>query len=156
MCVCLCDSVQKLGEFLQSDEIGDDSWRNGDMSVSFEAGKKYLGVVSVDETWSNNKTEHRQGKCKSVFILKQGGILQENCVFSYSLDCIFAVLANFSADICRRSNKIWKSLSVDRKSDFQSKSIIICVNTYLDLKSMLEQFTDVTLNNFWVTKTFKL
>lgn len=63
VCVCLCDSVQKLGEFLQSDEIGDDSWRNGDMSVSFEAGKKYLGVVSVDETWSNNKTEHRQGKC---------------------------------------------------------------------------------------------
>ncbi|KAM8907839.1 LOW QUALITY PROTEIN: ATP-binding cassette sub-family C member 9 [Spinachia spinachia] len=33
-------SVQKLGEFLQSDEIGDDSWRNGDMSVSMEAGKK--------------------------------------------------------------------------------------------------------------------
>uniref|UniRef100_A0AAY4EWL5 ATP-binding cassette, sub-family C (CFTR/MRP), member 9 n=1 Tax=Denticeps clupeoides TaxID=299321 RepID=A0AAY4EWL5_9TELE len=27
-------SVQKLGEFLQSDEIGDDSWRNGEMSVS--------------------------------------------------------------------------------------------------------------------------
>ncbi|XP_070785441.1 ATP-binding cassette sub-family C member 9 isoform X2 [Enoplosus armatus] len=37
-------SVQKLGEFLQSDEIGDDSWRNGDMSVSFEAGKKHPGV----------------------------------------------------------------------------------------------------------------
>ncbi|XP_041819463.1 ATP-binding cassette sub-family C member 9 [Chelmon rostratus] len=37
-------SVQKLGEFLQSDEIGDDSWRNGDMSVAFEAGKKHLGV----------------------------------------------------------------------------------------------------------------
>uniref|UniRef100_A0A8C2ZIZ7 ATP-binding cassette, sub-family C (CFTR/MRP), member 9 n=1 Tax=Cyclopterus lumpus TaxID=8103 RepID=A0A8C2ZIZ7_CYCLU len=36
-------SVQKLGEFLQSDEIGDDSWRNGDMSVSMEAGKKNLG-----------------------------------------------------------------------------------------------------------------
>ncbi|GLD60666.1 ATP-binding cassette sub-family C member 9-like isoform X1 [Lates japonicus] len=33
-------SVQKLGEFLQSDEIGDDSWRNGDMSVTLEAGKK--------------------------------------------------------------------------------------------------------------------
>ncbi|KAM9334959.1 LOW QUALITY PROTEIN: ATP-binding cassette sub-family C member 9 [Symphorus nematophorus] len=36
-------SVQKLGEFLQSDEIGDDSWRNGDMPISFEAGKKHLG-----------------------------------------------------------------------------------------------------------------
>ncbi|KAK5849384.1 hypothetical protein PBY51_009030 [Eleginops maclovinus] len=36
-------SVQKLGEFLQSDEIGDDSWRNGDMSVSMEAGKKHTG-----------------------------------------------------------------------------------------------------------------
>uniref|UniRef100_A0A669B445 ATP-binding cassette, sub-family C (CFTR/MRP), member 9 n=1 Tax=Oreochromis niloticus TaxID=8128 RepID=A0A669B445_ORENI len=39
-------SVQKLGEFLQSDEIGDDSWRNGDISVSFEAGKKPMGMVS--------------------------------------------------------------------------------------------------------------
>uniref|UniRef100_A0A3Q4HJ35 ATP-binding cassette, sub-family C (CFTR/MRP), member 9 n=1 Tax=Neolamprologus brichardi TaxID=32507 RepID=A0A3Q4HJ35_NEOBR len=37
-------SVQKLGEFLQSDEIGDDSWRNGDISVSFEAGKKPMGM----------------------------------------------------------------------------------------------------------------
>ncbi|XP_074554048.1 ATP-binding cassette sub-family C member 9 isoform X2 [Halichoeres trimaculatus] len=36
-------SVQKLGEFLQSDEIGDDSWRNGDMCVSMEAGKKHHG-----------------------------------------------------------------------------------------------------------------
>ncbi|XP_077957500.1 ATP-binding cassette sub-family C member 9 isoform X3 [Gasterosteus aculeatus] len=36
-------SVQKLGEFLQSDEIGDDSWRNGDMSVFMEAGKKTPG-----------------------------------------------------------------------------------------------------------------
>ncbi|XP_048013301.1 ATP-binding cassette sub-family C member 9 isoform X1 [Megalobrama amblycephala] len=34
-------SVQKLSEFLQSDEIGDDSWRNGDMSMSLEVGKKY-------------------------------------------------------------------------------------------------------------------
>lgn len=34
-------SVQKLGEFLQSDEIGDDSWRNGDMSMPLESGKKY-------------------------------------------------------------------------------------------------------------------
>ncbi|XP_029317557.1 ATP-binding cassette sub-family C member 9 isoform X1 [Cottoperca gobio] len=36
-------SVQKLGEFLQSDEIGDDSWRNGDMPVFMEAGKKHTG-----------------------------------------------------------------------------------------------------------------
>ncbi|XP_029105466.1 ATP-binding cassette sub-family C member 9 isoform X2 [Scleropages formosus] len=36
-------SVQKLGEFLQSDEIGDDSWRNGDVSVSLESCKKHLG-----------------------------------------------------------------------------------------------------------------
>ncbi|XP_030623305.1 ATP-binding cassette sub-family C member 9 [Chanos chanos] len=36
-------SVQKLGEFLQSDEIGDDSWRNGDMSVSLESCKKHHG-----------------------------------------------------------------------------------------------------------------
>nr|AAI63584.1 Abcc9 protein [Danio rerio] len=34
-------SVQKLSEFLQSDEIGDDSWRNGDMCMSLEVGKKY-------------------------------------------------------------------------------------------------------------------
>uniref|UniRef100_A0A668TUA3 ATP-binding cassette, sub-family C (CFTR/MRP), member 9 n=1 Tax=Oreochromis aureus TaxID=47969 RepID=A0A668TUA3_OREAU len=40
-------SVQKLGEFLQSDEIGDDSWRNGDISVSFEAGKKHMGMTKA-------------------------------------------------------------------------------------------------------------
>uniref|UniRef100_A0A3Q2T544 ATP-binding cassette, sub-family C (CFTR/MRP), member 9 n=1 Tax=Fundulus heteroclitus TaxID=8078 RepID=A0A3Q2T544_FUNHE len=40
-------SVQKLGEFLQSDEIGDDSWRNGDISVSLDVGKKNLGMVST-------------------------------------------------------------------------------------------------------------
>ncbi|KAM3587549.1 uncharacterized protein V6R79_008826 [Siganus canaliculatus] len=40
-------SVQKLGEFLQSDEIGDDSWRNGDVSVAFEAGKKTLGMTKA-------------------------------------------------------------------------------------------------------------
>ncbi|XP_044042032.1 ATP-binding cassette sub-family C member 9 isoform X2 [Siniperca chuatsi] len=40
-------SVQKLSEFLQSDEIGDDSWRNGDMPVSFEAGKKHVGVTKA-------------------------------------------------------------------------------------------------------------
>uniref|UniRef100_A0A8C6Q259 ATP-binding cassette, sub-family C (CFTR/MRP), member 9 n=1 Tax=Nothobranchius furzeri TaxID=105023 RepID=A0A8C6Q259_NOTFU len=40
-------SVQKLSEFLQSDEIGDDSWRNGDISVSLDSGKKLLGMVSI-------------------------------------------------------------------------------------------------------------
>uniref|UniRef100_A0A8C1BZD3 ATP-binding cassette, sub-family C (CFTR/MRP), member 9 n=1 Tax=Cyprinus carpio carpio TaxID=630221 RepID=A0A8C1BZD3_CYPCA len=34
-------SVQKLSEFLQSDEIGDDSWRNGEMPMCLEVGKKY-------------------------------------------------------------------------------------------------------------------
>uniref|UniRef100_A0A7N5ZQZ0 ATP-binding cassette, sub-family C (CFTR/MRP), member 9 n=1 Tax=Anabas testudineus TaxID=64144 RepID=A0A7N5ZQZ0_ANATE len=48
-------SVQKLGEFLQSDEIGDDSWRNGDMSVSLEGGKKHLGAVSLND---NTSTAH--------------------------------------------------------------------------------------------------
>ncbi|XP_066523830.1 ATP-binding cassette sub-family C member 9 isoform X2 [Hoplias malabaricus] len=37
-------SVQKLGEFLQSEEIGDDSWRNGDMPVSLDACKKHPGA----------------------------------------------------------------------------------------------------------------
>uniref|UniRef100_A0A673ANN7 ATP-binding cassette, sub-family C (CFTR/MRP), member 9 n=1 Tax=Sphaeramia orbicularis TaxID=375764 RepID=A0A673ANN7_9TELE len=41
-------SVQKLGEFLQSDEIGDDSWRNGDMSMCFEAVKKHMGAVTIN------------------------------------------------------------------------------------------------------------
>lgn len=47
--VCVFCSVQKLSEFLQSDEIGDDSWKNGDMSISFEAGNKHMGMVSVEE-----------------------------------------------------------------------------------------------------------
>uniref|UniRef100_A0A672L2K9 ATP-binding cassette sub-family C member 9-like n=1 Tax=Sinocyclocheilus grahami TaxID=75366 RepID=A0A672L2K9_SINGR len=33
-------SVQKLSEFLQSDEIGDDSWRNTEMSMSLEVEMK--------------------------------------------------------------------------------------------------------------------
>uniref|UniRef100_A0A8C6Q3Q0 ATP-binding cassette, sub-family C (CFTR/MRP), member 9 n=1 Tax=Nothobranchius furzeri TaxID=105023 RepID=A0A8C6Q3Q0_NOTFU len=41
-------SVQKLSEFLQSDEIGDDSWRNGDISVSLDSGKKLLGMVTIN------------------------------------------------------------------------------------------------------------
>ncbi|XP_007503592.1 ATP-binding cassette sub-family C member 9 isoform X4 [Monodelphis domestica] len=37
-------SVQKLNEFLLSDEIGDDSWRSGEGSVTFESCKKHTGV----------------------------------------------------------------------------------------------------------------
>ncbi|XP_037552133.1 ATP-binding cassette sub-family C member 9 [Nematolebias whitei] len=40
-------SVQKLGEFLQSDEIGEDSWRNGDISVSLDSGKKHFGATKA-------------------------------------------------------------------------------------------------------------
>uniref|UniRef100_A0A8C4YW45 ATP-binding cassette, sub-family C (CFTR/MRP), member 9 n=1 Tax=Gadus morhua TaxID=8049 RepID=A0A8C4YW45_GADMO len=39
-------SVEKLGEFLQSDEIGDDSWRNGDVTVSLDTYKKHPGAVN--------------------------------------------------------------------------------------------------------------
>uniref|UniRef100_A0A286XDQ4 ATP binding cassette subfamily C member 9 n=1 Tax=Cavia porcellus TaxID=10141 RepID=A0A286XDQ4_CAVPO len=39
-------SVQKLNEFLLSDEIGDDSWRTGEGSLPFESCKKHTGVVS--------------------------------------------------------------------------------------------------------------
>nr|XP_007966073.2 ATP-binding cassette sub-family C member 9 isoform X2 [Chlorocebus sabaeus] len=37
-------SVQKLNEFLLSDEIGDDSWRTGEGSLPFESCKKHTGV----------------------------------------------------------------------------------------------------------------
>lgn len=37
-------SVQKLNEFLLSDEIGDDSWRTGEASLPFESCKKHTGV----------------------------------------------------------------------------------------------------------------
>ncbi|RXN19761.1 ATP-binding cassette sub-family C member 9-like isoform X3 [Labeo rohita] len=50
-------SVQKLSEFLQSDEIGDDSWRNGEMSMSLEVGKKYKYHGDVNDgffTWGSN------------------------------------------------------------------------------------------------------
>ncbi|KAM9468251.1 ATP-binding cassette sub-family C member 9 isoform 1-T3 [Clarias gariepinus] len=40
-------SVQKLGEFLQSEEIGDDSWRNGDMPMAYESYKKSSGGTKV-------------------------------------------------------------------------------------------------------------
>ncbi|XP_056443584.1 ATP-binding cassette sub-family C member 9-like [Gadus chalcogrammus] len=40
-------SVEKLGEFLQSDEIGDDSWRNGDVTVSLDTYKKPPGVTKA-------------------------------------------------------------------------------------------------------------
>ena len=42
----VCLSVQKLNEFLLSDEIGDDSWRGGDSSVAYESCKKHTGLVS--------------------------------------------------------------------------------------------------------------
>ncbi|XP_077196333.1 ATP-binding cassette sub-family C member 9 isoform X5 [Paroedura picta] len=37
-------SVQKLNEFLISDEIGDDSWRNGDSALTYESCKKHTGL----------------------------------------------------------------------------------------------------------------
>ncbi|XP_021572094.1 ATP-binding cassette sub-family C member 9 [Carlito syrichta] len=37
-------SVQKLNEFLLSDEIGDDSWRSGEGALPFESCKKHTGV----------------------------------------------------------------------------------------------------------------
>ncbi|CAL8405255.1 unnamed protein product [Arctogadus glacialis] len=40
-------SVEKLGEFLQSDEIGDDSWRNGDVTVSLDTYKKHPGLTKA-------------------------------------------------------------------------------------------------------------
>ncbi|XP_059361140.1 ATP-binding cassette sub-family C member 9-like isoform X2 [Carassius carassius] len=46
-------SVQKLSEFLQSDEIGDDSWRNAE--VSLEVGKKY-------KHHGNTKAINRKGR----------------------------------------------------------------------------------------------
>ncbi|XP_059367059.1 ATP-binding cassette sub-family C member 9-like isoform X7 [Carassius carassius] len=48
-------SVQKLSEFLQSDEIGDDSWRNGEMYMSLEVGKKY-------KYHENTKAINRKGR----------------------------------------------------------------------------------------------
>lgn len=40
-------SVQKLNEFLLSDEIGEDSWRTGEGSLPLESCKKHTGVVSA-------------------------------------------------------------------------------------------------------------
>lgn len=37
--------MQKLNEFLISDEIGDDSWRNGDSALAYEPCKKHTGLV---------------------------------------------------------------------------------------------------------------
>ncbi|KAJ7329252.1 hypothetical protein JRQ81_015426 [Phrynocephalus forsythii] len=37
-------SVQKLNEFLISDEIGDDSWRNGDRALPYEPCEKHPGL----------------------------------------------------------------------------------------------------------------
>ncbi|KAG8138433.1 hypothetical protein E2320_004332, partial [Naja naja] len=38
-------SVQKLNEFLLSDEIGDDSWRNGESPLAYESCKKHTGLL---------------------------------------------------------------------------------------------------------------
>lgn len=47
--VCLFGfcSVQKLNEFLLSDEIGEDSWRTGEGSLPFESCKKHTAVVGA-------------------------------------------------------------------------------------------------------------
>ncbi|XP_039203312.1 ATP-binding cassette sub-family C member 9 isoform X4 [Crotalus tigris] len=37
-------SVQKLNEFLLSDEIGEDSWRNGENPLAYESCKKHSGL----------------------------------------------------------------------------------------------------------------
>ena len=47
LCLFAFCSVQKLNEFLLSDEIGEDSWRTGEGSLPFESCKKHTGVVSV-------------------------------------------------------------------------------------------------------------
>uniref|UniRef100_A0A8C2BVI8 ATP-binding cassette, sub-family C (CFTR/MRP), member 9 n=1 Tax=Cyprinus carpio TaxID=7962 RepID=A0A8C2BVI8_CYPCA len=52
-------SVQKLSEFLQSDEIGDDSWRNGEMSMCLEFGKKYKYHGDVSTKVINRKDRYR-------------------------------------------------------------------------------------------------
>uniref|UniRef100_A0A8C6QNY0 ATP-binding cassette, sub-family C member 9 n=1 Tax=Nannospalax galili TaxID=1026970 RepID=A0A8C6QNY0_NANGA len=39
-------SVQKLNEFLLSDEIGDDSWRTGEGALTLESCKKHIGAQS--------------------------------------------------------------------------------------------------------------
>uniref|UniRef100_A0A8C8W2R8 ATP-binding cassette, sub-family C member 9 n=1 Tax=Peromyscus maniculatus bairdii TaxID=230844 RepID=A0A8C8W2R8_PERMB len=39
-------SVQKLNEFLLSDEIGEDSWRTAEGTLPFESCKKHTGVVT--------------------------------------------------------------------------------------------------------------
>ncbi|XP_060240412.1 ATP-binding cassette sub-family C member 9 isoform X5 [Meriones unguiculatus] len=39
-------SVQKLNEFLLSDEIGEDSWRTGEGALPFESCRKHTGVQS--------------------------------------------------------------------------------------------------------------
>uniref|UniRef100_A0A8C1P059 ATP-binding cassette, sub-family C (CFTR/MRP), member 9 n=1 Tax=Cyprinus carpio TaxID=7962 RepID=A0A8C1P059_CYPCA len=52
-------SVQKLSEFLQSDEIGDDSWRNGEMPMCLEVGKKYKYHGDVSTKVINRKDRYR-------------------------------------------------------------------------------------------------
>ncbi|ERE65968.1 ATP-binding cassette sub-family C member 9 isoform 2 [Cricetulus griseus] len=46
MCSEVPHDVQKLNEFLLSDEIGEDSWRTGEGTLPFESCKKHTGVQS--------------------------------------------------------------------------------------------------------------
>uniref|UniRef100_A0A671Q4F8 ATP-binding cassette sub-family C member 9-like n=1 Tax=Sinocyclocheilus anshuiensis TaxID=1608454 RepID=A0A671Q4F8_9TELE len=69
-------SVQKLSEFLQSDEIGDDSWRNGEMYMSLEVGKKYKyhGDVSAHtRICTLNVWSHLQSLGQLTMIVGQVG-----------------------------------------------------------------------------------
>ncbi|XP_048355473.1 ATP-binding cassette sub-family C member 9 isoform X9 [Sphaerodactylus townsendi] len=51
-------SVQKLNEFLISDEIGDDSWRNGDSSLMYESCKKHTGLDPLQLSSHAEQVEH--------------------------------------------------------------------------------------------------
>uniref|UniRef100_A0A8C5ADF5 ATP-binding cassette, sub-family C (CFTR/MRP), member 9 n=1 Tax=Gadus morhua TaxID=8049 RepID=A0A8C5ADF5_GADMO len=61
-------SVEKLGEFLQSDEIGDDSWRNGDVTVSLDTYKKHPGAVSMSHEHDTRPIQKSAGcEWNSIF-----------------------------------------------------------------------------------------
>lgn len=87
------ESVQKLGEFLQSEEIGDDSWRNGDMPMIYEPYKKSSGGVSthihsVMDGWMDGWSLcHSLGK----FL---GTINKNNCLIIFLNDMHFGNNAN--------------------------------------------------------------
>uniref|UniRef100_A0A8B9GLZ1 ATP binding cassette subfamily C member 9 n=1 Tax=Astyanax mexicanus TaxID=7994 RepID=A0A8B9GLZ1_ASTMX len=67
-------SVQKLGEFLQSEEIGDDSWRNGDMPVSLESCKKHPGAVCTHiHTYTCIDSSNELILCNFLFLQVNNG-----------------------------------------------------------------------------------